>query len=316
MEWIIVIICAATFLMVTSLILLGMNFLVRQEDEVDQRIAGLSSPSKTSKPNRPAKSARQSTPRVRLAMRLLPNDAEERHRLQARLMHAGVYSPAALPFFLGTKILLIGLPPVTAAVLGTAGYIDPHFGLLCGSIAGGIGLLLPELWLQACKRSWHTVIQRSLPDFLDLMVACLEAGLSAEAALQRVSEELRIAHPRLSAELGVVQAQIELGATSDAALKNFADRSDCDAIRQIATVVQQARRLGGGMAEAFRQQAETLRAKREHQAEEKAQQAAVKILVPTLLLIFPMVFVVLAGPAVIQLAEHFGKVPTESVATK
>ena len=91
------------------------------------------------------------------------------------------------------------------------------------------------------------------------MVTCLEAGLSAEAALQRVTEELRLAHPRLSAELSVVQAQIDLGASSDAALKNFADRSDCETIRAVATTVQQARRLGGGMAEAFRQQADSLR---------------------------------------------------------
>jgi tight adherence protein C len=244
-----------------------------------------------------------------LAYRLLMNDEEERHRLQQALLNAGIYSPIALPLFLGTKLLLIAGPPIAGAVAGVCGWLNPHAGLLYGSLIGGVGLILPSLWLRSQKRRWHTIISKSLPDFLDLMVACLEAGLSAEAALQRVTEELRLAHPRLSAELSVVQAQIDLGASSDVALKSFADRSDHESIRAIANIIQQARRLGGGIAEAFRQQAESLRIRREHAAEEKAQQAAVKILLPTLFLIFPSIFVVLAGPAVIQLAEKFGNDP-------
>jgi tight adherence protein C len=314
-------ICVATFLGVTSLRWALLSHFSRDDRQIDDRISGLAAQQSEARApmrrsnSKQLKDSKSAAPRARLASRLLMHDQEERHRLQKRLLNAGIYAPSALPIYLAVKLLLISGPPVAGTMAGVCGWVTPHSGLLIGSTIGILGLVLPRLWLQAQKRRWHNTINRSLPDFLDLMVTCLEAGLSAEAALQRVTTELQLAHPRLSAELGVVQSQIELGATSEAALKNFADRSDHEAIRAIATVVQQARRLGGGIAEAFRQQAETLRMRREHFAEEKAQQAAVKILLPTLLLIFPSIFVVLAGPAVIQLAEKFGGPVSQSSVT-
>lgn len=303
----------ATFAAVTSLMLLLLGYWTRFDQQIGQRIDELSAKKISAISNKsqfvrgvPAKDKRASTSKTNLAVRLMTNDQDERHRLQTRLLNAGIYSPLALPLYLSAKFILMCGPPIAGVLAGTFGWINPNLGMLWGSLLGVAGMMIPSIWLYERKRKWHSIITRSLADFLDLMVACLEVGLSVEAALQRVTEELKLAHPKLWVELSVVQAQIDLGASPDTALKNFADRSDSEAIRAVATVVQQGRRLGGGMAEVFRQQAESLRVRREHLVEEKAQQASVKILIPTLLFIFPVIFVVLAGPAVIKVSNMYG----------
>jgi tight adherence protein C len=175
------------------------------------------------------------------------------------------------------------------------------------TVAALSGFLAPELWLKRRANRRQAVLARSLPDFLDLMVACLEAGQSVQAAVQRVTDELRLAHPVLSQEMSIVQREIELGATPASALKHCADRSGTDSIRSLGAFVEQTQRFGTTLVEALRVHADTLRTQREQRAEEKAQRAAVKILFPTLLFIFPAIFVVLAGPAAIQLHEHFSR---------
>ena len=308
----VIIVSVAVFAAVTSLLLLCLGYWSREDSQINQRVSGLAEEGSLAVPRKPVRVKRQFQEKAtksafsRLAIRLLPTGMEFRQRLQTRLLSAGIYSANALPLFLVAKIVLTCSPPLIGIVASVYGTIDPYLGLLWGSVAGIIGLTLPTLWLRAQKRKWHVIINRSLSDFLDLMVSCLEVGLSSEAALQRVTEELRYAHPRLWAELSVVQAQIELGTSSDVAMMNFADRSDCESVRSLAVVLQQGRRLGGGVAEVFRQQAENLRIRREHAVEEKSQQAAIKILIPTLLFIFPVIFVVLAGPAVIKVADMFG----------
>jgi tight adherence protein C len=177
--------------------------------------------------------------------------------------------------------------------------------LLLGTMAGCIGYLLPGRWLDRRTAARRQVLNRSLPDFLDLLVSCLEGGLSFEASIQRVTGELAFAHPLLGTELLRVQAEIELGASPDRAFQNFAERTDADMVRNLATVLHQARRFGTRVAAALRTQADVLRTEREFLAEEAAQKAAVKILFPTLFCLFPAIFVVLAGPAAIEIAENF-----------
>jgi tight adherence protein C len=157
---------------------------------------------------------------------------------------------------------------------------------------------------------------KSLPDFLDLMVTCVQAGLSLNGALQRVTEELAVAHPVLAGEMGIVERQIELGAAPDLALRNFAERSDLAAIATLSTLVEQARRFGTSVSDALRTHAETIREQREQRAEEMAQKAAVKILFPTLLLIFPAIFVVLVGPAAVQITRTFASQHPVAVESK
>jgi tight adherence protein C len=137
------------------------------------------------------------------------------------------------------------------------------------------------------------------------MIVCLEGGLSLQETIRRVSDELRLAHPALASELGFVQRDIELGATVDQALKRFATRTDYEAVRTLSTFIREAQRFGTNITDALRSHADMLRSQREQAAEESAQKASVKILIPTLLLIFPATFVVIVGPAVIQIHEAF-----------
>ncbi len=239
--------------------------------------------------------------------RILPDSAQDRKKHQLRLLHAGIYNAGALSAFFAAKLILMTLPPLIGIVIGALGFADLRFAALVGCGVGGLGMFLPACWIDRRIRARHSMLRRSLADFLDLMIVCLDSGLSIQAAIQRVSDELQIAHPLLAAELVVVQRDIELGATVDAAIRRFADRSGFDGIRLLGSFMRESQRFGTVLSEALRVHADMLRVQREQYAEEQAQKASVKVLLPTLLLILPAVFVVVAGPAVIQVRNAFSK---------
>ncbi|WP_425613996.1 type II secretion system F family protein [Anatilimnocola sp. NA78] len=234
---------------------------------------------------------------------LLPNDEQTRTRLQAKLSRAGIYSNTALSTYFTIKLILMAGPLLVAVVLGGLSIIPLWSALLIGGCLGLCGIIAPGLWLARRQQRRHAILRKSLPDFLDLIMACLEGGLSMQAALRQVSDELRTAHPVLAGELLLVSREMELGRTLEQALNHLAERTALDELRTLCTFVAQATKFGTTMADAVAQLAIVLRSQREHRAEEMAQQAAVKILFPTLLFIFPTVFVVLAGPAAIQIRE-------------
>lgn len=229
----------------------------------------------------------------------------DRASVSDRLSKAGIYSPTAVKHYFAIKFLAT----LTPVVLG--GLAIPLTGyrwelcLAVGTVAGSVGALLPSGWLSRRIVHRHQMLRRSLPDFLDLMIVCLEGGLSLQDTLRRVTHELQIVHPELADELAIVQRDVELGATIDQALRRFASRSGYDGVRTLSTFVRETQRFGTNLSEALRSHADLLRSQREQAAEEKAQKASVKILLPTLLLILPAVFVVLVGPAVIQIQQAF-----------
>lgn len=239
----------------------------------------------------------------RIGARLLPNNERQRTQLRSRLSRAGIYAPLGVAAYLALRFSLRFAAPPALLVAVFWGYLD----LCWAAVAACAGFLAPELWLGRVAARRQLVLAGSLPDFLDLLVACLEGGQSVQAAMQRVSDELRIAHPVLSQEMSVVQREIELGGTPAAALRRCADRSGTESIRSLGAFVEQTQRFGTTLVDALRDHADLLRTQREQRAEERAQRAAVKILFPTLLFIFPAIFVVLAGPAAIQLHEHFSR---------
>lgn len=236
---------------------------------------------------------------------LLPRGTSQRSKMQTMLMHAGYYSSPAITVYVTVQFCLaVALFVIVSWLCGFAELqlIDQ---VLFGAFAACTAYLLPILWLRRRKAERHRILNRSLPDLLDLMVTCLDAGLSLEAVIQRVTQEMGFAHPLLASELQRVQREIELGAPPDRALQSFADRTDADVIRSLATVCHQARKYGAKVSESLRAHADTLRDEREQLAEEAAQKASVKILFPTLIFLFPATFVVLAGPAAIQISENF-----------
>lgn len=229
----------------------------------------------------------------------------DRKHIVARFAKAGIYRAAAVNWYFGVKLALAVLPLSIGIAAFSAGLLSWETAIISALIASSIGSLSPSLWLDQAVHARRRNLQRALPDFLDLMIVCLQGGMSMAESLRRVADELTIAHPDLAFELSIVQRDVELGSTIDQALRRFAQRADFEGVRTLSTFVRESQRFGTRLAEALRGHAEMLRSQREQAAEETAQKASVKILLPTLLLILPAVFVVLVGPAVIQIQQAF-----------
>jgi len=252
-----------------------------------------------------AELARQALPRV--GAPLMPKDQEERTRLQARLIHAGLYSRQALVLFLSAKMLLMAIPVVAGLAASLFGFVELQLGLVLGGLFGIAGLIGPSFWLDRRKAARQANFQRALPDALDVLVICLEGGLSLFGAFRRMTAELGAAHPLLASELIIVEREIQLGRSVGEALRAFGERADLEEIRRLASVISQAERFGASLVKTLRLHAEMLRLKRMQHAEEMAQKAAVRILFPTLLFIFPGMFIILMGPGLIQLLDAFAE---------
>ncbi len=244
----------------------------------------------------------------RLGNALMPNDEEERTALGARLIQAGFYGRQSLAIFLGVKLLLIAGPALVGLTLGLSGLVPTEYAVLGGGCFGIIGMIGPGFWLDGRKQKRQTSLRRALPDALDLLVICLEGGLSLPGSLRRVGAELRTAHPLLAFELNIVQREIQLGSSPGESLQKMGVRTDLEEMRGLASVITQSERFGASLVKSLRVHAETLRSKRQQYAEEMAAKAAVKVLFPTLLFIFPAIFVVILGPAAFQIMEHLATV--------
>jgi tight adherence protein C len=238
-----------------------------------------------------------------VAETFLLSDSRQKDRLQARFLEAGIYEPWVLSIYVTCRFILMFALPTLCFVAAYLGRISWYAALLSGGPAAAAGICLPYLWLERRRARRHLILRRAIPDFLDLIVACLSGGLSVQAALRQVADELKVAHPDLCSELDIVLREIELGCTLDHALQQLASRTGLDELRTLRSFIQQTTKLGTTITDALQQMAEMLRIQREQRAEELAQKAAVKILFPTMLFIFPTVFVVLAGPAAIQIRE-------------
>jgi tight adherence protein C len=238
-------------------------------------------------------------------LRFIPYQASNRLLLQQRLSKAGIYDLAMTSKFLAAKLLMIVVPLAISLVIALTSPLRFDVVLLSGCMLSALGAILPGLWLDRQVAQRHRMLRRSLPDFLDLMIVCLEGGLSIQESVRRVGDELQLAHPSLATELSIVQRDIEFGSSVAQALKRFAIRTQYEAVRRLASFVREAQRFGTNLSQALRLHSDMLRMQREQAAEEAAQKAAVKILLPTLLLIFPAIFVVLVGPALIQIQEAF-----------
>lgn len=296
----------SAFLMASSLMLLAFLLVGGRQSRVETRIEGLLSRD-TSAPGEGGVAQLARTALPRMGAPLVPKDEAERSRLQARMIHAGLYSRQALVFFLGVKMLLTVGPLLLGLMAGSLGLVPLQHGLIGGAIVGVAGMIGPSFWLDRRKAFRQLTFRRSLPDALDVLVICLEGGLSLAGAVRRVAAELRTAHPLLSDELNIVQREVQLGRSEGEALRHFADRCDLEEVRSLAAVIIQAERFGASLAKSLRINADTLRTKRLQRAEEQAQKAATKMLFPLVFCIFPGVFVVILGPAVIQIMEMLAK---------
>jgi tight adherence protein C len=296
----------ASFLAVTSLVLLLCLLAGGRKNRLDNRLKDLGGKGAPAPdPDTVAQFARSALPKM--GAPLVPKDEEERTRLQTRLLHAGLYSRQAMVVFLGVKVLLMVAPLLLGLGAALAGLLPVAYGVIGGALLGAFGMVGPSLWLDRRKAARQSALRRALPDALDVLVICLEGGLSLPGSLKRVAGELRTAHPMLTAELNIAQREVQLGRSTGEALRQFAGRTDLEEVRSLASVIIQSERYGASIAKALRVHAEALRQKRLQYAEEMGQKASIKILFPTLLCIFPGVFIVTLGPAMIQVARLFAQ---------
>ena len=218
------------------------------------------------------------------------------------LSEAGYRGPNAVPLFLGSKILFAaGLPLIFFLVMTMFGNPFAGQGLVWGIALGVIGFYLPTLWLWDASNKRKLEIQHALPDSLDLMVVCVEAGLGLDAALVKVSQEVMLGSPEFAAELRIVNQEMRTGAARIDALRNLARRTGVDDIQSLVAVLVQADRLGTSIATALRAQSDSLRVRRRQRAEEQAHKTGVKLVFPLVLCIFPGLLVILLAPAFLRI---------------
>jgi tight adherence protein C len=235
---------------------------------------------------------------------LQPKTELEENNLKVRLANAGFNSPNAPTFFLAIKLVCLG-----AGIFIGGGYGAFAYGMTFGGtaslvIGGALGCYLPEIIVRILRYQRRDRIFLSLPDALDLLVVCVEAGLGLDAAMRRVAEELADAAPDVCQELNLANLQLQMGRPRREVLHDLGIRTGVDDMKALVAILIQADRFGSSVAQALRVQSDSMRVKRSQRAEEKAAQTAVKMIFPLVLFIFPGIFVVLVGPAAIMLIRN------------
>lgn len=234
-----------------------------------------------------------------VAKPFMPTTREKQGSLRRDLGFAGIYSPTAAKFVSGAKMICL----VGGLVVGYVAGIMLDDVLLYLSLGGLFGFFSPKIWLKSKIKKNQKAITQGLPDALDLMVVCVEAGLTIDGAMQRVGQELVLAHPVISRELGIAHMETRVGLSRQESLKNLGTRTGNAAFQSLSAMLVQADRFGTSIAGALRIHADSLRVKRQQAAEEMAAKASVKMSFPLVLFIFPSTFIVLAGPTVIGLMK-------------
>lgn len=240
-----------------------------------------------------------------LAKPLAPQTEQEQSALRVKLANAGWRGENAITIYLGIKIafLIAGLALAVAIVLPTYGFSQS--GLMYAFMIAGISFYLPGIFVWFRIRGRKEQIFFGLPDALDLMVVCVEAGLGLDAAMRKVCEEMGRSYPIIAEEFSISNFQLQMGRPRREVLHDLGIRTGVDDMKSLAAILIQADRFGSSIAQALRVQSDSMRVRRRQDAEERAAKTAVQLLFPLVLFIFPAIFVVLVGPAAIQIMEAF-----------
>ena len=239
--------------------------------------------------------------------KLLPPSATEVRNLQKKLMHAGfrsaeapiIYRAIQLATMAGFPLIVAGVCALLAKPLGNA--------LIFIILAFIAGFILPRYFLSRVTKNRQRELRWGLADALDLMVVSVEAGLGLNAAMMKVSSELRDVHPPIASEFELANLEIRVGRERDEALRNLAERTGVDDLRSLVAMLIQTDKFGTSIAKGLRTFSDGLRTKRRQRAEQAAQKAAVKLLFPLACFLFPTLFIAILGPAALNLIDTLGK---------
>jgi tight adherence protein C len=225
-------------------------------------------------------------------------------RLRRRMIRAGFLSENSVLVYSVLRLAsAIGLPMLIFFILISTDFPKTPQFLALVLIGVVLGLFIPSFVLSKIITRRQQKISRALPDAIDLMVVCVEAGLGLNPAIQRVGRELELVEPVLSSELGITDREIRAGKPRDEALRNLGDRTGVDDIKSLVALLIQSDRFGTSIASSLRIFADSMRTKRRQRAEELVSKASIKLIFPLLLFIFPALLIVLLGPALILLYQ-------------
>ena len=295
-----------TFLIVAAVSFGVLSLVFRKKDVLEERLEDLR---KARTPERPetlfVDSEKKEAPKWHKAVGVVgssvPLSPQNQSMYRRMLTHAGFRSKSALPIYVGVKMLLsIGL------FVGLFSLYLPVSHNIRTSLAVGItgfviGLLLPSLWLNDRVKKRKTAVFHSLPDVLDLLTVCVEAGLGLDASIIKISEEKQFSKHVLAHEFIIVSREIRAGKPRTDALRDLGERTGVEDIKALVALLIQTDRLGASLARSLRVHSDSLRTKRRQLAEEAAAKTTIKLVFPLALFIFPSLLVVLLGPAMIRI---------------
>jgi len=233
----------------------------------------------------------------------LPKSPKEMGRLRRRLARAGYTSMTAVLIYTGATIVT----PIVFAIAAVS-LVGLGQGWVLAVVGAAIGYLLPGLALGRLTERRKREIREGLPDALDLFIVCVEAGCGLDQAIVKASDELGLTYPSLAYELRLITTEVRAGKSRMEAFKNFAARTLVDDVQSLVALLVQTDKFGTSIAQALRTHAETSRIKRRQDAEERAGKIGVKLVFPLVLFLFPALYIVILGPAVISFVRVFGEV--------
>ena len=235
---------------------------------------------------------------------LQPKSEAEVNKLKDKLSAAGFRGEGAGSIFLGLKFagLITGMLLGGGAITSLAGISQKS--LMWSAIVAGLFFYLPDIIVRFLGSRRKEAIFLALPDALDLMVVCVEAGLGLDQAMRKVADEMKSTYRLLAEEFALANFQLQMGRPRAEVLHDLGMRTGVSDLRSLAAVLIQADKFGSSVAQALRTQSDSMRIRRRQLAEEKASKTAVKLIFPLVLFIFPGIFVILVGPAAIMMVRE------------
>jgi tight adherence protein C len=291
-----------------------MELIAKKSPRAEQRLEDFSDPSRrrsegqggsrgvTKRSDGMARLLEKASPRI--AKPLQPKSEEDVGKLRAKLNYAGFRGETAPSIFLGLKTICIAVGFVAGGgtMWFTKGMTSEALMYTVG--VAGVSFYLPDIVLWWFKKSRQDNIFFGLPDALDLMVVCVEAGLGLDQAMRKVSEEMKKTYVIIAEEFGLCNLQLQMGRARNDVLHELGARTGVDDLKALAAILIQADKFGSSIAQALRVQSDSMRVRRRQMAEEKAAKTAVKLIFPLVLFIFPAIFIVLVGPAAITMINE------------
>jgi tight adherence protein C len=233
---------------------------------------------------------------IKRARSFVPKSPREMNRVQRMMASAGYYNQWAPIVFAVVQLVL----PVVVFLTIMSQY-GGGTSMIFAIIAALFAYNVPSFWVGRKIQARKMQIQNGLPDAIDLLIVCIEAGSGIDQALQKVAEELGIAYPALTRELELISAEMRAGKPRMEAFKNFADRTKVDDVRSLVNMLVQTDRFGTSLGQALRTHADVSRTKRRQRAEEKAAKLGVKLLFPLVFCLFPAFYLVVLGPSMLRI---------------